>query len=102
MKLYCQFVSNLFDIKTLGGDDMTLQQIKYVMVVVETGSINKAAESLYLSQPTLTNTIRSLEEDAGITIFKRTNKGVQLTSEGSDFIYYARKVCDQYDQLRWR
>lgn len=81
---------------------MTLQQIKYVMVVAETGSINKAAESLYLSQPTLTNTIRSLEEDAGITIFKRTNKGVQLTSEGSDFIYYARKVCDQYDQLRWR
>ena len=81
---------------------MTLQQLRYVMAVAETGSMNKAAEYLYISQPTLTNTIRSLEEDAGITIFRRTNKGVQLTTEGSDFLFYAKKVCDQYDQLRWR
>ena len=81
---------------------MTLQQLKYALVVAETGSMNKASEYLYVSQPTLTNTIRSLEEETGITLFKRTNKGVQLTSKGSDFLFYARKVCDQYDQLRWR
>ena len=81
---------------------MTLQQLKYALVVAKTGSMNKAAECLYVSQPTLTNTIRSLEDETGITLFKRTNKGVQLTSKGSDFLFYARKVYDQYDQLRWR
>ena len=81
---------------------MTLQQLKYAMVVARTGSMNKAAESLYISQPTLTNTIRGLEEETGITLFNRTNKGVNLTSEGSDFIFYAKKVCDQYEQLIWR
>ena len=72
------------------------------MVVAQTGSMNKAAESLYISQPTLTNTIRGLEEESGVTIFNRTNKGVNLTGEGSDFLFYAKKVCDQYDQLIWR
>lgn len=81
---------------------MTLQQLKYAMVVAQTGSMNKAAESLYISQPTLTNTIRQLEEESGITIFNRTNKGVVLTGEGSDFLFYAKKVCDQYEQLLWR
>lgn len=81
---------------------MTLQQLRYAMVVAQTGSMNKAAESLFISQPTLTNTIRGLEEESGITIFNRTNKGVNLTAEGSDFLFYAKKVCDQYDQLIWR
>ena len=81
---------------------MTLQQLRYAMVVAQTGSMNKAAESLFISQPTLTNTIRGLEEESGITIFNRTNKGVDLTAEGSDFLFYAKKVCDQYDQLIWR
>ena len=81
---------------------MTLQQLKYALIVAETGSMNKAAESLFISQPTLTNTIRGLEEESGVTIFTRTNRGVNLTSEGSDFLFYARKVCDQYDQLKWR
>lgn len=81
---------------------MTLQQLKYALTLAETGSMNKAAESLFISQPALTNTIRVLEEEAGVTIFTRTNRGVSLTSEGSDFLFYARKVCDQFDQLRWR
>lgn len=81
---------------------MTLQQLKYAIAVAETGSMNRAAESLYISQPTLTNTIRGLEKESGVVIFNRTNKGVNLTSEGSDFLFYARKVCDQYDQLKWR
>ena len=58
---------------------MTLQQLRYAMVVAQTGSMNKAAESLFISQPTLTNTIRGLEEESGITIFNRTNKGHTTT-----------------------
>ena len=66
---------------------MTLQQLKYALTLAETGSMNKAAESLFISQPALTNTIRVLEDEAGVTIFTRTNRGVSLTSEGSDFLF---------------
>ncbi len=81
---------------------MTIQQLKYALTVAKTGSMNRASETLYISQPTLTNTIRGLEEESGVTIFNRTNKGVSLTPEGSDFMFYAKKVCDQYDQLIMR
>lgn len=81
---------------------MTLQQLRFAITVAETGSMNKASESLYISQPTLTNTIKSLEEESGITIFHRTNKGVVLTPEGSDFIFYAKRVFEQFEQFKWR
>ena len=78
---------------------MTLQQLRFAITVAETGSMNKASESLYISQPTLTNTIKSLEEESGIKIFNRTNKGVVLTPEGSDFIFYAKRVFEQFEQF---
>lgn len=64
---------------------MTLQQIYYALITSETGSMNKAAEKLYISQPTLTSAIKELEAEAGITIFNRTSRGVTLTQEGQEF-----------------
>ena len=78
---------------------MTLQQLNYVIQVAECGSFNRAAERLFISQPSLTNAIRDLEEDAGITIFNRSARGVTLTAEGVEFLPYARSVYDQYQAL---
>ncbi|MBP5329573.1 MAG: LysR family transcriptional regulator, partial [Spirochaetaceae bacterium] len=64
---------------------MTLQQLKYVIGIAETGSFNKAAEKLFVSQPSLTSTIHDLEDELGITIFNRTGRGVTLTNDGTEF-----------------
>ena len=64
---------------------MKLTQLKYIVEVAETGTISKAAENLYLSQPSLTAAIKELESEFDITIFSRTNKGVVLTKEGEEF-----------------
>ena len=78
---------------------MTLQQIKYALTIAEAGSMNRAAEQLFISQPTLSSSIRELEKEIGISIFLRTSKGVTPTSEGADFLTYARQVYQQYDLL---
>ncbi|MDR1891655.1 MAG: LysR family transcriptional regulator [Oscillospiraceae bacterium] len=78
---------------------MTLQQIYYALTVAETGSMNKAAEKLLISQPSLTSAIKELERHAGVPIFLRTSKGVAVTSEGEEFLMYARQVYQQYDLL---
>ncbi len=79
---------------------MTLQQIHYALTVSECGSMNKAAEKLYISQPTLTSTIHSLENELGIKLFIRTNQVVILTNEGKDFLLQARQIYQQYEMLR--
>lgn len=78
---------------------MTLQQIKYVITVSEKGSMNKAAEELYLSQPTLTASIHELEKELGITIFIRTSRGVFPTSEGQEFLNDARQLYQEYEWI---
>lgn len=78
---------------------MTLQQIKYALVIADAGSMNRAADQLFLSQPSLSSSIKELEKEIGITIFLRTTKGVVPTNEGADFLSYARQVCQQYDVL---
>ena len=78
---------------------MTLQQINYALTVAEMGSMNKAAEKLLISQPSLTGAIKELERFAGTVIFLRTSKGVKLTSEGEEFLTYARQVYQQYELL---
>lgn len=74
---------------------MTLQQLKYIRTVAETGTITEAAEKLYISQPSLTNAIHELEKEMNIRIFNRTNKGISLSKEGEDFLGYARQVLEQ-------
>ena len=78
---------------------MTLLQLHYMITISELGSLNKAAEVLYVSQPSLTSAIRELENELGITIFHRSNKGVTLTNDGAEFALYARQVYSQYQTL---
>lgn len=78
---------------------MTLQQLRYIIGVSETGSINKASENLYVSQPSLTTAIKDVEYEFNITIFNRSSKGITLTNEGKEFIQYARQVYAQYETL---
>lgn len=74
---------------------MTLQQLKYVITVAETGTITEAANRLYISQPSLTNSIHELEKEMNIVIFNRTNKGISISKEGDVFLGYARQVLEQ-------
>lgn len=78
---------------------MTLQQLHYVITIAEAGSLNKAAEILYIAQPSLTSSVRELEKEVGITIFNRSGRGVTLTQDGSEFLIYARQVYNQYESL---
>ena len=77
------------------GEQMTLQQLKYVIAVAETGRITQAASKLYISQPSLTNAIHELEKEMNIVIFNRTNKGIVLSKEGEIFLGYARQILEQ-------
>lgn len=74
---------------------MTLQQLKYVITVAETGTITEAAKKLFISQPSLTNAIHDLEKEMNVEIFHRTNKGIDISKEGEDFLGYARQVLEQ-------
>ncbi len=78
---------------------MTIQQLKYAVAIADSGSFNRAAEILYVAQPSLTNSIKELEKETGITIFNRGAKGAVLTNDGAEFIQYARQTVWQYDML---
>lgn len=78
---------------------MTLAQLRYVITIVEEKSMNEAAKRLFIAQPSLSSAIKEIEEEIGITIFKRSNKGVLITPQGEEFIGYARQVVEQYELL---
>lgn len=78
---------------------MTLQQLRYALAIADAGSMNRAAEQLYISQPSLSGAIKELENEIGISIFLRTSRGVVPTSEGEDFLMNARQVYQQYELL---
>ena len=79
---------------------MTLLQLKYVTVIAEKGTISEAAKELYISQPSLTAAVKELEKEFGITIFKRTNKGIIISAEGEEFLGYARQVLEQTSLIK--
>lgn len=81
---------------------MTLTQLRYVIEIANRGSINEASKRLFVSQPTLSNAIRELEEEIGVTIFERTNKGISLSKDGAEFLGYARQVMEQAELLESR
>ncbi|WP_405341170.1 LysR family transcriptional regulator [Fibrobacter sp.] len=74
---------------------MTLQQLKYAVAVADTLNITEASKRVFISQPSLTAAIHELEEEMGVTIFNRSNKGVTITNEGDEFLSYARQVLEQ-------
>lgn len=81
---------------------MTLQQLRYLIAISEYGSINAAAQNLYASQSNLSTAIKELEQELGITIFTRSNRGVTLTNDGTELLGYARQVIEQADMLEAR
>ena len=81
---------------------MTLKQLRYAVTVADTGNITEAAAKLFIAQPSLTSAIRELENEYGITIFDRSNKGVEITAEGEEFLGYARQVLEQSDLIEER
>ncbi|MDY4693600.1 MAG: LysR family transcriptional regulator [Blautia sp.] len=78
---------------------MTLMQLHYIITIAETGSLNKAADLLYVSQPSLTSAVKELEKELGITIFFRSGRGVTLTNDGTEFLLYAKQIYGQYESV---
>lgn len=81
---------------------MTLQQLRYIITIADCNSMNKAAGQLFISQPSLSAAVRELEEEIGITIFHRSNKGIVVTVEGNEFLGYARQLMEQYRLINER
>ncbi|MBP5276830.1 MAG: LysR family transcriptional regulator [Lachnospiraceae bacterium] len=81
---------------------MNITQIKYVLETSGASSMREAASRLFISQPALSLSIRELEDELGILIFDRTNKGISLTDEGREFVTYAKKVIGLYTILEDR
>ena len=81
---------------------MNVSQMKYVLEVASAPSIREASTRLFISQPALSSSIRELEEELGIIIFDRSNKGITLTDEGREFVTYAQRVVGQYEILENR
>ncbi len=81
---------------------MTLQQLKYMIEIVNCGSINEAAKRLFITQPSLSNAVKELEAEIGIELFTRTSRGIALTVDGAEFLSYARQVIEQAGLLEQR
>lgn len=94
---------NYYLLLVIGGNySMTLKQLRYIVTVAEIGNITDAAKRLYIAQPSLTSSIQQIEKEYGVTIFNRNKKGIQVTSEGQEFLSYARQVLDQTDLIEER
>lgn len=78
---------------------MTLTQLKYVITISESNSLNEAARQLFISQPSLSASVKDLEEEIGIQLLKRTSRGVMLTPDGEEFLGYAKQVVSQYELI---
>ena len=75
---------------------MTLTQLRYAIMVANSSSMNEAARNLFISQPSLSTAIKELEDEIGVELFRRTNRGISVTPEGEEFLGYARQVVEQY------
>ncbi len=78
---------------------MTLNQLKYAIEIEKKGSVNEAAKCLFVSQPSLTSSLKSLEQEVGFDIFMRSTSGMALTVKGEEFLGYAKSVVEQYEIL---
>lgn len=78
---------------------MTLTQLRYVIAIANAGSMNEAARTLFISQPSLSSAVKDLEEEIGVELFRRSNRGIFVTPEGEEFLGYARQVVEQYELM---
>lgn len=81
---------------------MTILQLKYVLTIAASPSMREAASKLFVSQPALSATIHELEEELGIKIFERNNKGITLSEQGREFLAYAKQAVSQYELIEDR
>lgn len=81
---------------------LTLQQLKYIIKIVECGSITEASKQLFISQPSLSAAVKELEKELGIEVFIRTSKGISLSLDGSEFLSYARQIIEQTELMERR
>ena len=81
---------------------MTLQQLRFLIAVAESGSINAAAQRLYTAQSNISNAVKNLEQELHLEIFTRSSRGVTLTNDGTELLGYARQVVEQADMLEAR
>ena len=70
-----------------------------MIVIADTKSLNRAAEQLYVSQPSLTSAMKELENELGVTLFYRSGRGVTLTNDGTEFLLYAKQIYSQYESV---
>ncbi|MBQ8306483.1 MAG: LysR family transcriptional regulator [Blautia sp.] len=78
---------------------MTLAQLRYAITISNANSMNEAARMLFISQPSLSSAIKELEEEIGVELFRRSNRGISVTPEGEEFLGYARQVVEQYQLM---
>ncbi|WP_434511573.1 LysR family transcriptional regulator [Desulfitobacterium sp. AusDCA] len=78
---------------------MNILHLKYAVEVEKTGSITQAAERLFMSQPNLSKAIRELETTLGISLFKRSSKGIVTTQKGKEFLTYAKNILAQIEEM---
>lgn len=81
---------------------MRIEDLLYFRAVAEEHSLTQAAKTLYISQPSLSNAMTKLEEELGITLFTRSQKGIILTADGKEFLQYANQVLEQLDLMQRR
>ncbi|MBQ7775189.1 MAG: LysR family transcriptional regulator [Lachnospiraceae bacterium] len=81
---------------------MTLQQLRYAVAIADHKSMNKAAAELFITQPSLSNTMKDLENEIHIKIFERSNRGIIITPEGEEFLGYARQMLNHYQLIEER
>lgn len=81
---------------------MRIQQLEYLEKIVEAGSINEAAKRLFLTQPSLSNAVKELENEMEIQIFQRSSGGISLTAEGREFMTYSKQILDQVNLMNER
>lgn len=78
---------------------MTLQQLKYVIYIAETNSLSKASKLAFISQPSMSTSLKEIEKEIGVQLFIRNNKGIIITAEGIEFLAYAKQVVLQYSLI---
>lgn len=79
---------------------MNILYMRYAVEVAKTGSVNKASDNLYVAQPNLSRAVKELEADLGVSLFKRTSKGMMLTRDGEKFIRAAEHILAEMDDLQ--